>query len=40
MEGGDTVAFDLATKDRYIETIKKQIENGDKTRVSDIVALA
>ena len=38
IEGDDTVEFDPNTNDRYVETIKRNLESGKKTRVSDIVA--
>ena len=40
IEGGDTVQFSQETADRYVEVINRNIENGAKTRVSDLVALA
>ena len=40
IEGGDTVEFDPNTSDRYTETIKRNLERGRKTRVSDIVAMS
>lgn len=39
IEGGDTINFDKST-DRYVETIKRAVEAGAQTRVSDIVSLA
>ena len=38
IESSDTVEFDSNTSDHYVETIKRNLENGQKTRVSDIVA--
>ena len=40
IEGGDTVEFDPNTSDRYTQTLKRNLERGQKTRVSDIVAMS
>lgn len=40
MEDEDTIEFDPDTSDRYTETIKRNLDKGQKTRVSDMVAMS
>ena len=40
IEEGDTVEFDPASSDHFVEVIKLNMQKGEKTRVSDIVAFA
>ena len=39
IEGGDTVKFDPDSADRYTTVLKRNMAKGDKTRLSDIVAM-
>ena len=38
MESSDAVELDSNPSDQYVQTIKTNLENGQKNRVSDIVA--